>query len=543
MTEARHARTLVAVAMASAVLLSVCFGRLHGMNGWDDTFYLAQLSSIVRDGDVDLRNDALDSSIPPQELVRLLTTTLPDGGLMNTFSIGPALLWSPAYLLISAAWLRAGSRWTPQHFAAIHLLSLGFCVYLAWVLARLGRRCGVTRRDALFIGAGLLAASPLLVYGFRAYTMSHLPAAVAACWFLCALLTAQRTARISWAALAGVSFGCLVLIRWQDALFALLMVPVGAHLRRQHGMRRVLDMALAGLAGFLPVALLQSHAWWVERGALLTLPQGAGYVDLAGTNLRSFLLSGRSGFLPWMPLALVCGLGFVLPWRLRLDRGWRWTCLAVIAAEIVVSASVTDWWGGFSYGARRMTSLVPLLAIGLANVSRAPRGKWVRGAIVACVVFGFFTAGLYNRRVEDLALVFLGRPSSDAGPALAAGLVSEPEEARRAATRWPLRPGLPDYFPNQAGGRVLTVVCIVAGLVFLSFALTRRNSDRLLATMLALYFLLAIAAHARLAGGPRRDPAERFAWLRFVNGGEATDPLPANAPVAAYRYIERTRSR
>ena len=418
-------------------------------------------------------------------------------------------------------------------------------MYLAWALVRLSRRAGATRRDALYIGVGLLAASPLLVYGFRIYTMSHLPAVVAACWFLCALLTAQRTARLSWAALAGVSLGCLVLVRWQDALFAILIAPVAMRLRRQHGIRHCAAMGLAGLAGFLPVALLQCHAWWLERGALLTLPQGKGYLDLATTQLGSFLLSGRSGFLPWMPLAAVCIAGFLLPWRLRLTQGWRWSCLAVIVTEIVVSASVQDWWGGFSYGARRMTSLVPLLAIGLANASRGKLVNWVRCAILASVAWGCFTAGLYNRRVQDLGLVFLGRPSTDSGPAVAAGLIADSNEARRMAARWPLRPGLPDYFPAQPGGlgRVLTVLFIGASLALFSRILTGRAPGRSLAAVLVLYLVLALAAHLRLAGGPRRDPAERLAWSRFIAGDEAPEPLPASAPIAAYRYVERMRSR
>jgi hypothetical protein len=537
-----HDRATLVAALASVVVLATCIGRFHGISGWDDTYYLGQLSSIVHDGDLDLRNDSLYSGISAAELARLLSTLLPDGGLANTFSVGPALLWSPAYLLVTPLAGGLASRWTPAHLAALHLLSLAFCIYIAWALARLGRRYGATREDSRWISIGLLAASPLLIYGFRLYTMSHLCAAVAACWFLSALLAAQRTARLSWAALTGVSLGCLSIVRWQDALFAVLIVPVAAHIARRHRWQRSAAMALAGLAGFLPMALLQSHAWWVERGALVTLPQGGAYLDLAGSNLRSFLLSGRSGFLPWMPLAAVCVLGLLLPWRLRLDRSWRWSCLLLLLAEVVLNASVEDWWGGFSYGARRMTSLVPVLAIGLANASRAGRRNWLRAAIVVAACWGLFTAGLYNRRVQDLSLVFLGRPSADSGPAQSAGLVTDPQRARSVARRWPLRPALPDYLAGIPGGRVLTALVLAVWLVSFSVGMARLRPDRALAAALTLYAALGLTAHWRLQTGPRRDPGERRAWLLFTTRAQPAAPPVEGTPAAdAYRYLNVLR--
>src|SRR6202521_6195299 len=98
--------TWVAVAEPRAAWVAVAaivfafawgLGEIRTRTGWDDTWYLLQASSLVEDGDLDLRNDALYSALPPDELRRFLTTTLPSGTLKNTFSIGPAVLWLPAY--------------------------------------------------------------------------------------------------------------------------------------------------------------------------------------------------------------------------------------------------------------------------------------------------------------------------------------------------------------------------------------------------------------------------------------------------------------
>ena len=84
---------------AVALCLSLGLARLHDYRGWDQSFYLAQTSSLAEDGDVDLRDDLLHLQREPSTLVRMLTTLEPTGAVENTFAIGTALLWLPPYAL------------------------------------------------------------------------------------------------------------------------------------------------------------------------------------------------------------------------------------------------------------------------------------------------------------------------------------------------------------------------------------------------------------------------------------------------------------
>ncbi|HZI63414.1 MAG TPA: hypothetical protein VFE44_01470, partial [Thermoanaerobaculia bacterium] len=191
------ARRRDALRLALAVLLlALCFGKLAAFSGWDETYYLGQLSSLVEDGDLDLRNDALHSRLVPFELRRLLLTTLPGGGLLNTFGVGQSLVYAPAYLAgLPLRALAGAERWNRAQLAALHLLALALTLAVAWFLFVWLRRAGLERRIALLGALALLLGTPLLVYGVRSYTMSHLASAAAACLFVAAVHRLERRPR------------------------------------------------------------------------------------------------------------------------------------------------------------------------------------------------------------------------------------------------------------------------------------------------------------------------------------------------------------
>lgn len=69
--------------------------RMPSLGGWDDTFYLAQLTSLLDDGDLVLHDELVSSALPPAEKRRALTTLDARGALPNAFSLGPALAHWP----------------------------------------------------------------------------------------------------------------------------------------------------------------------------------------------------------------------------------------------------------------------------------------------------------------------------------------------------------------------------------------------------------------------------------------------------------------
>jgi hypothetical protein len=541
------------VAVAALVFgLGWLFGEVRTRTGWDDTFYLLQVSSLVEDGDLDLRNDALYSALAPRDLQTFLTATLPSGTLKNTFSIGPAVLWLPAYAA-GMPWRQgAGTpgaiRWSRAQLAALHLLSLAFLAGVAWFLYRLLETAGIDRRLALLATLALLLGTPLAVYGPAVYTMAHLPSAVATSLLVASVLWLEKDAQPRQALLAGVALGLVFLVRWQDAVFGLfLWIPLAPLLRGRRDLPRLAKLLAAIASGGLAMALLQLHVWHLELGSWLTMPQGGDYMHWSQPHLREFLLSGYSGLLPWSPLFALAAAGLLLPWRCRLSPRWRVVALVVLMVEVYINAAVRDWWGGDSFGARRMTSCVPLLALGLANLAAAAASRWRRPLIVALAalsLWGCFTTNLYWRNVRDLSLVVRGSPSLGAREtASESGAVTDPTLARQRALR-PAVNRLHNYFAGIRGVRrsfgIMFTAALMGGVVAGSCLLLSSAPARLLLQCALLVLLLTtLWCHLRLARGPRPDLAERAVWQRVAEPW--SDPRRQLASVAAQAESEAAR--
>jgi hypothetical protein len=539
------------VAIAALVFgLGWLFGEFRTRTGWDDTFYLLQVSSLVEDGDLDLRNDALHSTLAPRALQTFLTATLPSGTLKNTFSIGPAVLWLPAYAAgmpwRQGAGTPAAIRWSRSQLAALHLLSLAFLAGVAWFLYRLLETAGTHRGLALLTTLALLLGTPLAVYGPAAYTMAHLPSAVATSLLVASVLWLERDAQPLQALLAGVALGLVFLVRWQDAVFGLLLwIPLAPLLRGRRDLPRLAKLLAAIASGGLAMALLQLHVWHLELGSWLTMPQGGGYMRWSQPHLREFLLSGYSGLLPWSPLFALAAAGLLLPWRCRLSPRWRVVALVVLVVEVYINAAVRDWWGGDSFGARRMASCTPLLALGLANLAAvAAASRWRRPltlVLAALCLWGCFTANLHWQHIRDLSLVVHGTPSIAASEAPSeSAAVTDPALARRQAMR-PSAMRLHNYFTGIDGVRrslgILLTAAMMGGVVAACcLLLSRVRGGSVLQTVLLMLLAIALGCHWRLASGPRPDRAERAVWQQVA--APWGDPHRELAPIAAAAVSE-----
>lgn len=75
-----------------AFLALLTFCRIPTIDGWDEAFYVGQLTSLVGDGDLKLQDDVVRVPRRFEEEYRILTTVDGTGALVNTFGVGPALL-------------------------------------------------------------------------------------------------------------------------------------------------------------------------------------------------------------------------------------------------------------------------------------------------------------------------------------------------------------------------------------------------------------------------------------------------------------------
>jgi hypothetical protein len=396
-------------------LLMAATVRIPAMQGWDDAFYVSQLTSIAGDGDLLLHDDLLAFENPdlPGRLRPITATNLATpGALANNFGAGSAVIHG--FYLWPALVGRVGPyRRLAEGYAlgSIALLSLT-------VLATrsLLRDLGFSAAMASACALAACYFGPLAIYGTRGQLVSHLPSAFCTA---CALWFAWRWSRDGGAAhaiLLGFFAGLAAIVRWQDALLPAVLAPFLLRRVIRAGQRRgtaLIEIA-SGAAVMVALGALQLIALQKEYGRLFGIPQGAEYVSFARPNLLSFLLSPHNGLVPWAPaFALgLAALAFGAARDVEPDRRWLFGTLAALAVlQCWVSAAPVDWWGSSSYGPRRLTGLTPAAAIGLALLVRPlSRGMRLTGAAVG-VAWTLVTTSLFLRHIDDLG----GLPQALAG--------------------------------------------------------------------------------------------------------------------------------
>jgi hypothetical protein len=231
---------------------------------------------------------------------------------------------------------------------------------------------------AAFLGTSL----PYYVLQLPSY--AHAPSVFAAALALYAAARLRSTGMSPRAAgLLGAVAGLGALVRPQDAVLGWVPLVVAGWRPGSPGAWR---RAGAYAVGFAVVAGLQALAWTHLYGASLAPPQGAGFLGVRPEALGGVLFSARHGWLAWTPVVGFAVAGWV---GLALRPATRTLGTAALAATALVwlaSAAALDWWAGWAFGARRFTTVVPLVALGLAAF--AARGRAARIAVAAAAGLG-----------------------------------------------------------------------------------------------------------------------------------------------------------
>jgi hypothetical protein len=179
------------------------------------------------------------------------------------------------------------------------------------------------------------------------------------------------------------------MMRWQDVVLGALLIPRIAE-ELQDAPRAKWFRVAAQLG--VPVVLLmvpQMFFWNRIYGTPLLVPPGPDFAPWWRPAALPMLFSTWNGAFVWSPLLLVGLLGL----RHLDDRRLRWGALAGILLHIYVCALLLDWWGGRSFGCRRMISLAPLAAWGLALLLAKLA---VRRTALAAAMFGVALACAWN---------------------------------------------------------------------------------------------------------------------------------------------------
>jgi len=377
----------------------------------DSGSYFAYLRSMVFDGDLDFANEWEHWGWA--EGARTET-----GLLTNAQSVGPALLWCPAYLathgyLVVDRWLTGTERYELEGYSAPYrraasLTTLTFVVIGAGLLFQLMSPL-FGARIALLAALASVLTSPVLYYAFVVPTMSHGVTFGAAAGVLWAWDRARRLPSItSWVVL-GAALGLVTICRWQGAVYVLLIAPLAVQGLKNKSIRPVWLTASAGAA--LIVFSPQLVAWKILFGHWMAIPQGRGFLEFSSANLVIPLLSANRGFFNWTPVMFFGFVGLLLGLRrsLLLYAG----SLLVFLVTAWINGSVPDYdlAAGDAFGARRFTLVVPLMTLGLAAFLEAARRITARAPLLVpaalLLLFFLWNIGLIShfrdRRYREMA--------------------------------------------------------------------------------------------------------------------------------------------
>ena len=356
----------------------------------DGFYYFSYLRSLAFDRDVDFTNDY--KLLGLQDKPQLFNPT-PTGHAQSAASIGPAILWAPFFGAGHLVARSLGARHPDidangisfPYRQAVCVAGLFYGLIGCWFCFRLTRRFHGTALAAL---ATTLAVSGsfLLWYLVKEPSMTHGPSMAAVAGFAWAWV-ATRDARITgalngggtsaassamrqWAWLGAIA-GLMTLIRWQNALFAILpacdaivALWVAARASDRVRVRRVLAggllFSVCAAVAFVP----QMIAWRAIYGSWLAVSPLGPQIRWADPKLTDILWSSRNGLFSWSPILYAGAIGLVM--FTFMQPGVGVPILVALALMTYFNACIQDWWGSDGFGGRRFDGTIPFFCLGIA---------------------------------------------------------------------------------------------------------------------------------------------------------------------------------
>jgi hypothetical protein len=348
------------------ILLGLCF---RADVGGDGVGYYSYLPSLVAHRSFDV-GPVFDRFIAANTPVarQFLEITLPNGLTADYKPVGAALLALPFYLVTHFLFLLVPGHQDPDVGAEYQLAFTAaslFYALLAIVLLYRFLRSLFGPRPARLATAGVVLATPLVAYVLFGASYSHTFSVFTITAFAILLYqTRQDRSRWQWF-VVGLLGGLASITHVQEVLF-LALVPAETiwQLRHRSWSPQMLPgYALLAVGVALPIgAQLAIDQVIFNRW----MPQSAPNItfDFLHPHLLELLVSTHHGWLSWSPLVALSFLG--LPAVVRRLEWLGAGLLAVGVGEFWINASLSDWWGGNAFGARRLTDQTLLVGLGLA---------------------------------------------------------------------------------------------------------------------------------------------------------------------------------
>jgi hypothetical protein len=390
--EAARGAAIVGARFGGGVLLTLLGGLLllaiafRPVVEGDGVNYYSYLHSRVVDRDLDFSDEyqaAREAGVPGY--ATLVESRTPTGLLANFQPAGAALLAMPAYLVALAFQTGARSQYGTALVLAYTTASLFYGLLALALCYRLAREVVGSARGAALGTLVAAGATPYLFYLLWEPSYAHTFSAFAAAAFVLLWWRARDwRSPGAWLGL-GVLAGVMAMTRYQDGLLAAIVL---LDLRRARW--RLIVFAAGALVGFAPqllVNLALFGTWLPYRPPEFALQLWPGhYLEV--------LLSSRNGLFTWTPAAIAAVTGY---WFVG-DRRLRMAAAVALGLELLVEGSAPDWWGGHSFGMRRLLVLLPFAAVGLSALAArlCCRSRLVLAAAVLLVAWNVLLAANFQ---------------------------------------------------------------------------------------------------------------------------------------------------
>jgi hypothetical protein len=356
-------RRSLLIILISIIAISVFIAKPNWQIGGDGYGYYSYIRSLHFDCDLDFYNEfkMFDDTYEAQTLKYWAT---PIGKAGNPFAIGWSIFYAPFFILalILAKLFTFSNDFALSGFNFPYQLLIGvgtsFYIILGILLLFNTLKRLFSPISAWFSSIFTLIATPLIFYVVYEPSMSHGLSffILSALFYKSIEIYKKEETNKKDVILLGLITGASFLIRWQNLLFIIL--PLAILWLKLAKKRRILSYLGITLLTILP----QFFAWKHLYGSFLTIPQGSEFVSHK-LELFNFLFSGYHGLFIWNPILFLALIGLILSYK--KDKFLFFILFMALLGQILFNANLSDWFGGGSFGSRRMIGSLFIFAYGI----------------------------------------------------------------------------------------------------------------------------------------------------------------------------------
>ena len=341
----------------------------------DSLKYFAWLQTVFEDGDLHFGDDykELNPKIAPKHL-----KVMPTGYVHNVFPIGAPLLWSPFYLTGKAYFALFGSGERADELETLIVFArfgTRFYVAITLFLIYLIVRRFFSANLALLGTVACFLGTAFYYYGLFHTANAQGMSAFAASLFIWYCLRTGPNRKLHQWIVAGLLAGIILLCRPHNFVIVIWLafeqVPnLVETIRKKGPVLKLFFHYVLGAVSMVLVFVPQIILWSIIFGPFKTpLDFHANKMFWTSPEIVNILFSSRHGLFSWHPLTYLAVIGlFVLLWK-----NFRLAIAALVLFFVMtyLNASISDWWGGGSFGMRRFVSISFVFAIGIAAMAQA----------------------------------------------------------------------------------------------------------------------------------------------------------------------------